>query len=70
MTGLRRACLLSVAGAAVEDDGFFAENRTVGPEHLRQALKTFTLKCSGKGIVVLLSDSWTRAATRMPCATW
>src|SRR5207245_4255062 len=27
-----------------------------GPSDLRQALKTFTLKCSGKGIVVLLSD--------------
>jgi len=27
-----------------------------GPSNLRQALKTFTLKCSGKGIVVLLSD--------------
>src|SRR5437868_7391397 len=27
-----------------------------GPSDLRQALKTFALKCSGKGIVVLLSD--------------
>jgi len=27
-----------------------------GPSDLRCALKTFTLKCSGKGIVVLLSD--------------
>src|SRR6266513_509618 len=27
-----------------------------GPSDLRQALRTFSLKCSGKGIVVLLSD--------------
>jgi uncharacterized protein (DUF58 family) len=27
-----------------------------GPSDLRRALRTFTLKCSGKGIVVLLSD--------------
>src|SRR5260370_9013527 len=35
---------------------FLRKIESVGPSNLRQALKTFTLKCSGKGIVVLLSD--------------
>src|SRR5437868_4453696 len=35
---------------------FLQKIEPAGPSDLRQALKTFTLKCSGKGIVVLLSD--------------
>src|SRR5579871_4949722 len=35
---------------------FLRKIEPAGPSNLRQALKTFTLKCSGKGIVVLLSD--------------
>jgi uncharacterized protein (DUF58 family) len=35
---------------------FLRKVEPAGPSNLRQALKTFTLKCSGKGIVVLLSD--------------
>src|SRR5207244_2812965 len=35
---------------------FLRKIESAGPSNLRQALKTFTLKCSGKGIVVLLSD--------------
>src|SRR5207248_4560595 len=35
---------------------FLRKLEPAGPSDLRQALKTFTLKCSGKGIVVLLSD--------------
>lgn len=35
---------------------FLQKIEPAGPSNLRQALKTFTLKCSGKGIVVLLSD--------------
>jgi uncharacterized protein (DUF58 family) len=36
--------------------GFLDQIEPAGPSDLRQALRTFTLKCSGKGIVVLLSD--------------
>src|SRR5205085_9326461 len=35
---------------------FVRKLEPAGPSDLRKALKTFTLKCSGKGIVVLLSD--------------
>src|SRR5215470_18877416 len=35
---------------------FLQKLEPAGPSDLRQALRTFTLKCSGKGIVVLLSD--------------
>jgi uncharacterized protein (DUF58 family) len=35
---------------------FLQKIEPAGPSDLKQALKTFTLKCSGKGIVVLLSD--------------
>jgi uncharacterized protein (DUF58 family) len=35
---------------------FLRKIESAGPSNLRQALKTFALKCSGKGIVVLLSD--------------
>jgi uncharacterized protein (DUF58 family) len=35
---------------------FLQKIEPAGPSNLRQALKTFTIKCSGKGIVVLLSD--------------
>jgi uncharacterized protein (DUF58 family) len=35
---------------------FLQKIEPAGPSYLRRALKTFTLKCSGKGIVVLLSD--------------
>jgi uncharacterized protein (DUF58 family) len=35
---------------------FLQKIEPAGPSDLRQALKTFTLKCRGKGIVVLLSD--------------
>jgi uncharacterized protein (DUF58 family) len=36
--------------------GFLDQVEPAGPSDLRQALRTFSLKCSGKGIVVLLSD--------------
>src|SRR5262249_33235467 len=35
---------------------FLQKIDAAGPSDLRQALRTFSLKCSGKGIVVLLSD--------------
>jgi uncharacterized protein (DUF58 family) len=35
---------------------FLQKLEPAGPSDLRKALKTFSLKCSGKGIVVLLSD--------------
>ena len=35
---------------------FLQKVEPAGPSDLKQALKTFSLKCSGKGIVVLLSD--------------
>ncbi len=35
---------------------FLNKIEPAGPSDLKQALKTFSLKCSGKGIVVLLSD--------------
>ena len=35
---------------------FLNKIEPAGPSDLRPALKTFSLKCSGKGIVVLLSD--------------
>jgi uncharacterized protein (DUF58 family) len=35
---------------------FLQKLEPAGPSDLRQALRTFSLKCSGKGIVVLLSD--------------
>src|SRR6516162_8714240 len=35
---------------------FLQKIEPAGPSDLRRALKTFTLKCSSKGIVVLLSD--------------
>src|SRR5262245_5770230 len=35
---------------------FLQEIEPAGPSDLRQALRTFSLKCSGKGIVILLSD--------------
>src|SRR5437762_4131058 len=35
---------------------FLQKIEPAGPSDLRQALRTFSLKCSGKGIVVLLSD--------------
>src|SRR5215467_12793194 len=35
---------------------FLQKVEPAGPSDLRKALKTFALKCSGKGIVVLLSD--------------
>src|SRR5947208_6642727 len=35
---------------------FLQKIEPAGPSDLRQALKTFSLKCSGKGIVVVLSD--------------
>src|SRR5438128_10768851 len=35
---------------------FLRKIEPAGPSNLRQALRTFTLKCSGKGIVVLLGD--------------
>jgi uncharacterized protein (DUF58 family) len=35
---------------------FLQKLEPVGPSDLKQALRTFSLKCSGKGIVVLLSD--------------
>jgi uncharacterized protein (DUF58 family) len=35
---------------------FVRKLQPAGPSDLRKALKTFSLKCSGKGIVVLLSD--------------
>jgi uncharacterized protein (DUF58 family) len=35
---------------------FLKKLEPAGPSDLRQAMKTFSLKCSGKGIVVLLSD--------------
>src|SRR5436309_1416487 len=36
--------------------GFLDKLEPAGPSDLRQALRTFSLKCSGKGIVILLSD--------------
>src|SRR5262249_1605227 len=35
---------------------FLKKVEPAGPSDLKPALKTFSLKCSGKGIVVLLSD--------------
>jgi hypothetical protein len=35
---------------------FLEKLEPAGPSDLRQALRSFSLKCSGKGIVVLLSD--------------
>jgi uncharacterized protein (DUF58 family) len=35
---------------------FLQKLEPAGPSDLRKALRTFSLKCSGKGIVVLLSD--------------
>ncbi|HXG10068.1 MAG TPA: DUF58 domain-containing protein [Gemmataceae bacterium] len=35
---------------------FLNKVEPAGPSDLRQALRTFSLKCSGKGIVILLSD--------------
>jgi uncharacterized protein (DUF58 family) len=35
---------------------FLQQIEPAGPSDLRRALRTFSLKCSGKGIVVLLSD--------------
>jgi uncharacterized protein (DUF58 family) len=35
---------------------FLQKVEPAGPSDLKQALKTFSLRCSGKGIVVLLSD--------------
>jgi uncharacterized protein (DUF58 family) len=35
---------------------FLQKIEPAGPSDLRQALRTFSLRCSGKGIVVLLSD--------------
>src|SRR5712691_1128431 len=35
---------------------FLEKLEPAGPSDLRQALKTFSLRCSGKGIVVLLGD--------------
>src|SRR5437660_3524286 len=35
---------------------FLQQVEPAGPSDLRKALRTFSLKCSGKGIVVLLSD--------------
>src|SRR3954447_1543759 len=35
---------------------FLQKIEPAGPSDLRRALRTFSLKCSGKGIVVLLSD--------------
>src|SRR5947209_4315318 len=36
--------------------GFLQKVEPAGPSDLRRALKTFSLKCTGKGIVILLSD--------------
>src|SRR5919201_1603717 len=36
--------------------GFLERIEPAGPSDLRRALRTFSLKCSGKGIVILLSD--------------
>jgi hypothetical protein len=35
---------------------FLGKIEAAGPSDLQRALRTFSLKCSGKGIVVLLSD--------------
>ena len=35
---------------------FLQKIEPAGPSDLRKALKTFSMKCTGKGIVVLLSD--------------
>jgi uncharacterized protein (DUF58 family) len=35
---------------------FLQKVEAAGPSDLRRALRTFSLKCSGKGVVVLLSD--------------
>jgi uncharacterized protein (DUF58 family) len=35
---------------------FLQKLEPAGPSDLRQALRTFSLKCSGKGIVILISD--------------
>ena len=35
---------------------FLKKLEPAGPSDLKEALRTFSLKCSGKGIVVLLSD--------------
>jgi uncharacterized protein (DUF58 family) len=36
--------------------GFLDQLQPAGPSNLARALRTFTLRCSGKGIVVVLSD--------------
>ena len=36
--------------------GFLQQIEPAGPSNLKTALRSFSLKCSGKGIVVLLSD--------------
>ena len=36
--------------------GFLQKIEAAGPSNLKRALRSFSLKCSGKGIVVLLSD--------------
>ncbi len=36
--------------------GFLQKLESAGPSNLRESLKTFTMKSSGKGIVILLSD--------------
>jgi uncharacterized protein (DUF58 family) len=36
--------------------GFLQKIEPAGPSNLKRALRSFSLKCSGKGIVVLLSD--------------
>jgi uncharacterized protein (DUF58 family) len=36
--------------------GFLDKIEPAGPSDLKQALRSFSIKCSGKGIVVLLSD--------------
>ena len=40
---------------------FLQKVEPAGPSDLRRALRTFSLKCSGKGIVVLLSDFMDKA---------
>jgi uncharacterized protein (DUF58 family) len=35
---------------------FLQKIEPAGPSDLKQALKTFSIKCSGKGVVILLSD--------------
>src|ERR1019366_1351799 len=40
---------------------FLQKIQAAGPSNLRESLKTFTMKSSGKGIVVLLSDMMDKA---------